>query len=65
MKVYAIIFGFSISMTELCMRYLSTTFDEYPCEEVRRTYEFPLPLRQKYREVLGELDHDGKFVDPS
>ena len=41
------------------------SYDEFPSEEVRRSYEFPEPLRHKYKEIFGELDHPGKYVDPT
>ena len=51
--------------TEYVTRNFIYTFDEYPTEEVRRSYEFPAPLRNKYKQIFGEMDHDGKFVDPT
>lgn len=59
------ILGCTTLVTEYTYRHYMYTFDEYPTEEVRRSYEFPAPLRNKYREIFGELDHDAKFVDPS
>lgn len=64
-KVYSAITLSAVLATEWITRNFLYTFDEFPTEEVRRSYEFPEPLRNKYRQIFGELDHGGKYVDPS
>ena len=55
----------AIIATEFVTRRWVSELEEFPGEEVRRSYEFPEPLRHKYRQIFGEMDHDGSFVDPS
>ena len=64
-KIYGAITLSALVATEYVTRNFIYTFDEYPTEEVRRSYEFPAPLRNKYKQIFGEMDHDGKFVDPT
>ena len=55
----------SVICTEIVSRNYMISFDEFPSEEVRRSYEFPEPLRNKYKEIFGEMDHPGKYIDPT
>jgi len=35
---------------------------DFPDQSIRRTYEFPELLRNKYRHMYEELDSDSKYV---
>ena len=62
---FVVVLSASMSAAVYATRNYTGTFREFPSEEVRRSYEFPEPLRKKYKAIFGELDHEGKYVDPS